>query len=144
MGNGAIRAMQRSRAEIAAQLGRYEAIVRQLRIDLIHLDEAIRAIDPHVDTSAPGPRLRTHTGMAPVIFDTLRIAERGCTVRELAMHVMIERGIDTGNRKLLGELTERVSSLLRHYRKRGVLRSIRPAGKYIYWEIVPQDGAEQD
>jgi hypothetical protein len=139
MSKGAIRAMQRSRVEIAGQLDRYETIARQLRIDLIHLDEAILALDPDADVRAPGPRLRTHAGMAPVIFETLRIAERGCTVRELAMHVMINRGIDTGNRKLLGELTERVSSLLRHYRKRGVLRSIRPAGRYIYWEITPQD-----
>jgi hypothetical protein len=142
---GAIRAMQRSRAEIAGQLERYEAIVRQLRADLVHLDEAIRALDPDADTSIAAPTLPTRRGaMAPVIFDTLRIAERGCTVRELAMHVMIERDLDTGNRKLLGELTERVSGLLRHYRRRGVLRSIRSAGKYIYWEIVPRDDEAGD
>jgi hypothetical protein len=75
--------------------------------------------------------------MAPVIFDALRLAERGCTVRELAMHVMIDCGIDADNRKLLGEVLERVSGLLRHYRKRGIVRSIRQGGKYLYCEIVP-------
>jgi hypothetical protein len=79
-----------SRSEIAGQLERYEGIVRQLCADLVHLDEAIRALDPDADTSVPAPTLPTRRGaMAPVIFDTLRIAERGCTVRELAMHIMI-------------------------------------------------------
>jgi hypothetical protein len=63
--------------------------------------------------------------MAPVIFDALRLAERGCTVRELAMHVMVDHAMDADNCKLLGEVTERVSGLLRHYRKRGIVRSCR-------------------
>jgi hypothetical protein len=77
--------------------------------------------------------------MAPLIFQTLRSAERGCTARELAMHVMVARGIDTGNRKLLREITKRVSGLLRYFRKRGWVRSIWSTGKSLYWEIVPQD-----
>jgi hypothetical protein len=78
--------------------------------------------------------------MAPVIFETLRTAEGGCTARELAMHVMVARGIDTGNRKLLGEIAKRVSGLLRYYRKRGVVRSTLPGGTYsLRWEIVPEE-----
>jgi hypothetical protein len=133
-----LRRLWRDRAEIAEQLDRYEAIVRRLKIDLVHMEQAIRAIEPD-SKFGPLGRLRTHSKMAPVIFDTLRLAERGCTVRELAMHVMIERGIDINNRKLLGEVTERVSGLLRHYRKRGIVRSIRQDGKYIYWEIAPRE-----
>jgi hypothetical protein len=78
--------------------------------------------------------------MAPVIFETLRAAKCGCTARELAMHVMVARGIDTGNRKLLGEIARRVSGLLRHYRKHGVLRSRQPPGTYLlHWEIASAD-----
>ena len=131
-----LRRLWNDRAEIAAQLERYEAIARRLKIDLVHVDQAIRAVDPNTNFGVPR-RLRTHGRMAPVIFDALRLAERGCTVRELAMHVMIDHGIDPDNRKLLGEVTERVSGLLRHYRKRGIVRSIRQRGKPIYWEIVP-------
>jgi hypothetical protein len=131
-----LRRLWHDRAEIAAQLERYEAIIRQLKIDLVHLHQAIRAIDPNTNFGVPR-RLRTHGKMAPVIFDTLRLAERGCTVGELALHVMVDLGIDADNRKLLGEITERVSALLRHYRKRGIVRSFQPGGKYIYWEIVP-------
>jgi hypothetical protein len=135
-----IRQLHRDRAEIAAQLERYEAIVRQLRADLIHLEEAIRALDPAADIGAP-IKLRRRTRMAPVIFETLRAAGCGCTARELAMHVMVARGIDTGNRKLSGEITRRVSGLLRHYRKCGVLRSIPQAGVYsLRWEILPGEG----
>jgi hypothetical protein len=132
-----IRQLHRDRAEIADQLERSEAVVRQLRADLIHLEEAIRALDPAADMGAP-VKLRRRNRMAPVIFETLRAAECGCTARELGMQVMVARGIDTGNRKLLGEIAKRVSGLLRHYRKRGVLRSTRPAGMYaLRWEIVP-------
>jgi hypothetical protein len=120
---------------MAAQLERYEAIVRRLKIDLVHLDQAIRAIEPNSNFGVPR-LLRTHGKVAPVIFDALRLAERGCTTRELAMHVMADHGLDPGNPKLLGEITERVSGLLRHYRKRGIVRS-ESAGKYIRWEIVP-------
>jgi hypothetical protein len=131
-----IRQLHRDRAEIAAQLERYEAVVRQLRADLIHLEEAIRALDPAADVSAP-IKLRRRNRMAPVIFETLRMIKCGCTARELAMHVMAARGIDTGNRKLLAEISRRVSGLLRHYRKHGVLRSKLPAGTYsLRWEIV--------
>jgi len=107
-----------------------------LKADLVHLDQAIRAIDPNSNFGVPR-RLRTHGKMAPVIFDALRLAEHGCTVRELAMHVMVDHGIDADNRKLLGEITERVSGLLRHYRKRGIVRSFQQPGKPIYWEMAP-------
>jgi hypothetical protein len=130
-----LRRLWHDRAEIAAQLERYEAIVRQLKIDLVHVHQAIRAIDPNTNFGVPR-RLRTHGKMSPVIFDALRLAEHGCTVRELATHVMIDQGIEVGNRKLLGEITERVSGLLRHYRKRGIVRSLQRDGKR-YWEIAP-------
>jgi hypothetical protein len=133
-----IRQLHRDRGEIAAQLERYETIARQLRADLIHLEEAIRALDPAADVAAP-IRLRRRTRMAPVIFETLRTAEGGCTARELAMHVMVARGIDTGNRKLLGEIARRVSGLLRYLRKRGWVRSTWSTGKSLYWEIVRED-----
>ena len=135
LSNAPIRQLYRDRAEIAAQLERYESIVRQLRTDLTHLEEAIRALDPAADVGAP-IKLRRRNRMAPVIFETLRAAECGCTARELAMHVMAARGIDTGNRKLLGEVTKRVSGLLRYFRKRGWVRSIWSTGKSLYWEIV--------
>src|SRR5712692_4754976 len=100
----------RSRTDVAAQLERYEGIVRQLRADLVHIEEAIRLLDPDADVTAPAQTLPWRKGgMAPVIFDTLRIAERGCTVRELAMHVMIDRGLDTGNRLVLRQMTKRVA-----------------------------------
>jgi len=118
-------------------LERYEAVTRQLRADLTHLEESIRALDPAADMAAP-IKLRRRTRMAPVIFETLRAAKDGCTARELALHVMVARGIDTGNRKLSRELTRRVSGLLRYFRKCGVLRSKLPAGTHaLRWEIAP-------
>jgi hypothetical protein len=131
--------LHRDRAEIAAQLERYETIVRQLRADLTHLEEAIRALDPAADMAAP-IKLRRRTRMAPVIFETLRAAKGGCTARELAMHVMVARGIDTGNRKLQSEVAKRVSGLLRYFRKCGLVRSKSQAGAFsLRWEIAPSE-----
>jgi hypothetical protein len=103
--NTALNALIRSRADVAAQLERHEGIVRQLRIDLAELDAAILIIRPRCRLSKVVPTLPWRKGgMAPLIFDTLRIA--GCSVRELAMHVMIDRGMDTGNRTALRLMTE--------------------------------------
>ena len=135
-GSDLLRRLWRDRAEMGAQLERYEAIVRRLKTDLVHLDQAIRTIEPKSNFGVPR-KLRTHGKMSPVIFDALRLAERGCTVRELAMHVVVDLGMDADNPKLLGEITERVSGLLRHYRKRGIVRSFQERGKPIYWELVP-------
>jgi len=56
------------------------------------------------------------------------------------MHIMVARGIDTGNRKLLGEISKRVSGLLRYFRKRGFVRSKPVTGMYaLRWEIVGHD-----
>jgi hypothetical protein len=51
--SASIRQLHRDRDDLAAQLDRYEAIARQLRADLIHLEEAIQALDPTGDMGAP-------------------------------------------------------------------------------------------
>jgi hypothetical protein len=47
------------------------------------------------------------------------------TTKELAPHVMAERGLNTADVSLLRLFTRRTGALLRHQKKRGILRSVK-------------------
>lgn len=135
----------RKRAELAGDLERSETAVRQLKIDLAHIDATILLFDPSTDLAKIKPKPlpaylgANKGGVAHIIFGLLRTAGRPCTAREIALHVMAERGIDTKDKKLTDMMAARTASTLRHYRDRGLLRAVRTHGEYIRWEIVPPE-----
>src|SRR5712691_1920729 len=144
----ALNALIRKRAELAGELERHESTVRQLRIDLDSLDATIRLFNPEVDVTRIEPkRLRAQAadkgGFGYVIFAVLRSAGRPCTAREIALHAMAQRGMNTANQRAVKSMTVRACASLRHYRKRGLLRSIYKAGEYLQWEIVAEDDATE-
>jgi len=55
-------------------------------------------------------------------LDALRDAPGPMTTKELARHVMAERGLNTADPALLQLFTRRTGALLRWQRKRGILR----------------------
>jgi len=69
--------------------------------------------------------------MAHIVFAMLRVAERWCSTKELAMHVMAERGMDTADRTAVRMMLTRVASCLRHYRVKGLLQSVKESGEYV-------------
>ena len=139
----ALHSLIRKRAELAGDLERHEAAVRQFKIDLEHIDATILLFEPSTDLTKIKPKpLPAHLGankggVAHIIFGLLRTDERPCTAREIVLHVMAERGIDTKNKKLTDMMVARTASTLRHYRDRGLLRTIRSQGEYDRWEITP-------
>jgi hypothetical protein len=60
------------------------------------------------------------------------------TTKELARHVMSEHGLNTADAALLQLFTRRTGALLRHQKKRGILRSIKDEkyGRFDLWEIA--------
>jgi hypothetical protein len=141
----ALNSLIRKRAELAGDLERHESSVRQLKIDLANLDATILLFDPNTDLGKIKPKpLPAHMGankggVAHIVFGLLRTAERPCTVREVALHVMAERGMDTTNVRLMATMVARMASTLRHYRKRGLLRSFRVHGEYDRWAVATND-----
>jgi hypothetical protein len=61
------------------------------------------------------------------------------TTKELARHVMAERGLNTADVSLLQLFTRRrTGALLRHQKKGGILRSVKDPqhGRFDLWEIA--------
>jgi len=71
-------------------------------------------------------------------LDALRDAPGPMTTKELARHVMAERGLTTTDAALLQLFTQRTGALLRHQRNRGILRSVKDPqhGRFDLWEIA--------
>jgi hypothetical protein len=71
-------------------------------------------------------------------LDALRDALGPMTTKELAPHVMAERGLNTADVSLLRLFTRRTGALLRHQKKRGILRSVKDPqhGWFDLWEIA--------
>jgi hypothetical protein len=147
MADIALNALIRKRAELAGELERSETTVRQLQIDLAHIDAAIRLFGPDTDVSAIKPKglppmMATPKGkLGAIVFGLLRTAKRPCESSELAKHVMVERGIDVTKPKLVKLMESRVCSALRYYRAKKLVRTIKTPGEFIRWEIISQDGA---
>ena len=119
------------RAEIAGKISHTRAALRQLIIDLDHVDAAIRIFDPSYDVEGirqkiPSAAHRAIRGdMTRATLDALREASGPMTTIELARHVMAERGLNTADKALLQLFTRRTGALLRWQKKRGILRSVK-------------------
>lgn len=119
------------RAEIAGQIAHTRAMLRQLIIDLDHVDAAIRIFDPSYDVEGIRQKLPTAAHRAlrgdltRATLDALHDAPGPMTTKELARHVMAERGLNTADAALLQLFTRRTGALLRWQRKRGILRSVK-------------------
>jgi hypothetical protein len=87
------------RAEIAGQIAHTRAMLRQLIIDLDHVDAAIRLFDPNYDVEGIRQKIPTNAhrairgDMTRATLDALRDAPGPMTTQELARHVMAERGL---------------------------------------------------
>jgi hypothetical protein len=83
---------------------------------------------------AKRPKIRNYVANAP----NARDAPGPMTTKELARHVMAERGLNTADVSLLQLFTRRTGALLRHQKKRGILRSIKDPqyGRFDLWEIA--------
>ena len=130
------------RAELAGQMEHHQARVRQLVIDLDHLDATLRMFVPDIELEdiKPKPLPPRHAAykgeVARVIFEALRETKRPMTGVELTQHVMAERGMNTSDAGLVRTVSKRVGSSLRHHRSKGVLRSEKGLENLLLWDLT--------
>jgi len=132
------------RREIAGKVGETRALLRQLIIDLDHVDAAIRLFDPTYDVEGLRPKLPQARGYAMkgdvtrAFLEILRKADGPMTTQELAKHLMTERGLDPKDVDLVQTMTRRAGPLLKNQLKRGVLRRTKDPkhGRFSFWEIA--------
>lgn len=130
------------RREIAGQIEHLQDKLRQAVIDLDHVDAAIHIFDPSIELeeikSRPvPPKHHAFKGeVTRIVLGALRNAKRPLTSEEIAQRVMAERGLDTGNARLLKLMVKRTGACLRHWEKRGAARKRPGPGKFMLWEAA--------
>jgi len=70
------------------------------------------------------------------VLNVLRQASEPLTTRDIAIQLMTERALDTGNLKLVRLMTKRCGVALRGQRDKGVVQSAQGPGQYMIWEIA--------
>lgn len=131
------------RAEIAGELRAAHDRVGQLVRDLAALDEALRVVAPDVEVEAIRPKMfrppedwSNRGQMSRIVLSILRQARDPLTTPEIAAQLVIERGLDAGDKKLMPLMVRRVGACLRHKREQGHVESLDGPGNYLMWQIV--------
>lgn len=137
-----LHALTRKRAELAGQIEHNQLELRRLIAELDHVDATIRIFNPAIDigrirAKPVPPRHAAFKGeVTRIVFDCLQEAKGPITSREIASHLMAERGLDPGDRDLSVLMVKRVCACLRVQRKRGLIRQAAIVGTLQGWELV--------
>lgn len=129
------------RSEIAGQIEHAQDQLRQLVINLDHIDAAIHIFDPTIElveikARPVPPRHHAFKGeVTRVVLTALRNAKRPLTTAEIAQRVMAERGLDTANLRLLKTMQKRTGACLRHWERKGAARKQRGPDQFMLWEL---------
>ena len=129
------------RAEIAGQIEHTQDKLRQLVIDLDHIDASIHIFDPSIELqeikSRPvPPKHHAFRGeVTRIVLTALRNAKKPLTTAEIAQRVMAERGLNTANPRLLKTMIKRAGACLRHWEHKGVASKQPGPGQFVLWEL---------
>ncbi len=131
------------RAQIAGELTAAHERVSKLVQDLAAIDAALAVVAPDMEVEAIRPKMfrppddwSSRGQMSRLVLSILRQSRGELTTREIAAQMIMERGLDAGDRKLLPLMTRRVGSCLRHHRERGNVESCEGPGNYQLWKLV--------
>lgn len=123
-----ISGLLRKRAELFGEAERLRDRIAEIRNDTEALDRTLVALGYAGDLDAAMPRQKRELifgqgELTNALMRELRDADGPMTSRELANNVLALRGDDVRDRRLLTEVTKRVSKALRHQREEGRVRS---------------------
>ncbi|NJO33480.1 MAG: hypothetical protein HC869_10370 [Rhodospirillales bacterium] len=83
------------------------------------------------------PRHQAFKGeVTRIVLATLRNAKRPLTTAEIAQRVMAERGLDTGNARLVTLIGKRTGACLRHWEKRGAASKRPGPHQFMLWTLA--------
>ena len=137
-----VQGLAKRRAEIAGELRAAHDRVSKLVQDLAAIDAALAVVAPDMEVEAIRPKLfrppddlASRGQMGRLVLSILRQARDPLTTREIAAQMILERGLDAGDRKLLPLMIRRVGAALRHQRDHGRVVSSEGPGNYQLWAI---------
>lgn len=138
-----ITALVKRRAELSGDIETTHAKLKQMILDLEHLDRTLLMFDPDykVETIKPKafrpPEDWAKRGeMTRLILGILRQAAEPMSARDIAVQLMMERALDTGSDKLVRLMAKRCGVALRGMRNRGIAKSHEGPGQLVLWEIA--------
>jgi hypothetical protein len=135
------------RAEIAGEITHTRAKLRQMLIDLGHVDAAIRLFEPDFDVDGIKPKqpmplynVSFRGEFVRIILDMMREAQGPVTTKEITTVVMRSRGLNTNDAALFALFQRRIRGLLYHYRGRGMIRGVQGSEpgqrRFNWWELA--------
>jgi hypothetical protein len=113
------------RAEILASISLYEKRLAQARADLAHVAACITIFEASGDGEDVSSYVDTHRMFARGEIVRLckeALASGAKTTKELALHVMAVKGLDTGDKVLAHAMAQRMIHALRQQWRRGQLQ----------------------
>ncbi len=118
----------RKRADLFNEAERIRDRTAEIRNDIEAIDRTLGVLGYKGDLDAAMPRQKRQVifgqgELARGLIRELRDADGPMTSRELAQNIVALRGDDVRDRKLISEITRRVSKALRVHREAGRVRS---------------------
>ena len=113
------------RADILASIGQYEKRIAQARADLSHVTACIALFEASGEPEGISSYVDTHRMFARGEMVRLckeALASGPKTTKELALHVMAAKGLDTGDKVLAHAMAQRMIHALRQQWRRGQLQ----------------------
>ena len=137
-----VSALKAKRAEIAGRIEHAQGTLRQLVIDLDHVDATLRLYVPDIDleTIKPHPMPPRHSAfrgeLTRIIFDAMRAAPGPVTSHDLARTVMAGRGLSPDDLGMFRVMVKRVGAAMRNHRVRGLVTGERIDGTMFAWRLT--------
>jgi hypothetical protein len=138
----AVAALSRKRAELAGEVEAKLTEVDRLRVDLAHLDAAIRIMCPDAEPELIKPRRPSRRGcdwfgrgeLGRLVLDALRNAAEPLGSMALARAVMERKGMAAADAVALRRVENMVDGALRRREGRTVERVV--DGRALGWRVV--------
>ena len=134
--------LTKRRAELSGEAETLRARLAQIATDTGHLDAVIRQFDPDYDLSSirpKRPRVQDAAGrgdMSRFIMKVLREATEPVATHEVVRRLMMERGQDVEDRRLVKNTMKRMGMAFSRQKANGTVRAIQGAGPVTLWEVA--------
>lgn len=137
-----ITALVKRRAELSGDIEATHTKLKQMILDLEHLDRTLLMFDPdyRIETIKPKafrpPDDWAKRGeMTRLILGILRQAAEPLSARDIGVQLMLERALDAGDEKLVRLMAKRCGVALRGMRARGIATSHEGPGQLVLWRL---------
>jgi hypothetical protein len=129
------------RADLLGEAVSLRDRIAAIRNDVDAIDRVLGTLDYKGDLDAQMPRQKREVlfgrgELTRSILDELRTATGPMGSREIAQGIVALSGQDARDRKMISDLTKRVSKALRALRLEGAVRRKVGPGQYMLWEVA--------